>query len=303
VTSALRRGWSPVLALALLVGLVGPVGAAAATGATVRLEAPKDLHAGLRPAGPDPDDGVLATALAQAGTPADAIRALHPDDPWMYVVVPDLHERRGLLRTVWVGDVSKPVLTGEVALSPGLVPTDAVVDADAARLYLASGTHTLVLDVQQPGGPVPYGRIADVMIAGHHGVEVETIADADLGLRTFLRITARWRDVAGCTTGTLHVLDITGRLRDAPIEIAAFDIPTVDITTLDVPVVDDPRSSGTGSSGTGCPRAVLQLDAGDRQMHVDWQLGDGTSAGSATAPYDITTSFQVTALVCRLVRV
>ncbi|HUG83296.1 MAG TPA: hypothetical protein VMM13_01960 [Euzebya sp.] len=252
-------------------------------GLVVRLAHPKVVAGLIATTATGPEDAVLAQALALGGgAPGGAVAALHPDGEVLFVVADGLHGRRGLLRVV-TADAQKPAVISEIPLSPGLVPGDIALDADQGRLYVASGTHTVVLDVAVPSVPQVVGRIADVMIAAHDRIHLQSVADQVFGRRTLLSVTTDFAGGDGCRPGALHVLDVSGRLQDAPIEIVR--------TTA--PISDDVAA---------CPVPSVHIDADRRRMRVDW-VAAGASIRTDTAPYDITSAFQASATLCRLVRV
>ena len=246
-------------------------------------EMPAKLAIGLPPAATAPDEAALRAVV---GVGPDAITAVDPGGAVAYVLDDRLHDSRGVLHVV-TADPRKPIATARIPLSPGLVPRDLAVDDGHDRLYVASGTHSVVVDVTSPAAPQVVGRIADVMIAAHDRVDLVTTADGTFGWRTFLAVRTDFVGGEGCRSGDLHVIDVTGRLMDAPIEI------------LQTPVVTG------GETGTGdgpCPEPGVVLRAADRQLDVVWTAG-GEVVATDSAAYDITAAFQASATVCRLVRV
>lgn len=271
-----------VVAAVLAVAWPTPAMAAvpAGGGGVVHLRHPK-LAVGLPPAAVPADESVLR---AVAGVGPDAVTAVDPGGAVAYVLDDRLHDSRGVLHVV-TADPRKPAVTARIPLSPGLTPRDLAVDEGHDRLYVANGTHSVVLDVTAPAAPQVIGRIADVMIAAHDRIDLATIADDTFGWRTFLTVRTDFVGGGGCRAGDVHVIDVTGRLMDAPIEI------------LQTPVV-----TGTATGEGPCPEPQVVLRAADRELDVIWSA-DGEVVGTDSAAYDITAAFQATATVCRLVRV
>lgn len=279
-----------------VLAVVAPDGGCAVTHATVTRS--------LGPVGEGPhvllvrhdrETGPAVEAVVPLTQPPTAITA-HPSQALLYVADGGGDGRRGRITVYDVTQPDNPRPTTTVSLTTRVVPRDLAVDPDGERLYVASQTHTQVLDLADPARPKPWGRIYDYMVRNHETVGVERVYDPFWGPRDFLTVTARLGGGRQCHTGFLYLYDITGDLRDRPIMIADSETPRHD------------RSGGDTPSLGDCPNATVRLDASGRRLRVIWQLD--TDLADATAgrlvrrdafPYDVTPLFQARADYCLVV--
>lgn len=229
-----------------------------------------------------PDAPVLRGVVDVPG--AAAVLAAHPRGRHLYIGMADLVGGRGELQVLDITDIDGPVEGARVPLALASAPV-ALHHGTDGRLYVASGSTTLVLDTTDPARPEILGRIADPMVRNHRAAAVHDVIDPTFGARRFLTIESRLGGGSGCRTGSVTVYDVTGALRDTPMLVATSNIPEVGA----VP-------------GEACPQLRTAVDAQRRRVVLTWTSGvDGELLRADSAPYDITAAFQARAELCRLV--
>ncbi len=192
---------------------------------------------------------------------------------------------RGQLAWFDLADLGAPRLGGKLALTTGIRPLDLAYDAVDARLYAAAVQHALIVDTAVPDAPRVLGRISDGM-AAFHRVDVVGLGMPQTGDRRFLLVTDITAEDA-CPVGALHVYDVTGDLRDRPLDIGSSPLPRFAV--------------GRAPPG-GCPTATAALADAGATLTVTWRTSEGEALQEDRFPYGTTPQFQAGRSFCTLVR-
>ena len=211
---------------------------------------------------------------------------VHPSGLWMY----NSDNDTGKQLEVWsLADLTKPEKVFTLPLQQASADThDVTFSADGNRAYVASITHSYILDTSKPEAPALLGTIVDPAVGIHHQADPITMKDPVTGTdRTYIIINDEITGAAGngyCPGGGLHVYDATGPLEKAPVKVGAFFMPEVTVQ----------EGAKTGAEGTvTCTAHVFRLYPEQRKLVIAWFSGGvrvvdlsnlaGLSAGAQNA--------------------
>lgn len=191
---------------------------------------------------------------------------VHPSGLWMY----NSENDAGKQLEVWsLADVTKPEKVFTLPLQQGSSDAhDVTFSADGNRAYVASVTHSYILDTSKPEAPTLVGTIVDPAVGIHHQADPITLKDPVTGQdRTYVIVDDEMAGAAGnayCPGGGLHVYDVTGPLEKAPVKVGSFFMPEV--------LVQEGAKTGAGGTVT-CTAHVFRVYQEQQKLVIAWFSG------------------------------
>lgn len=191
---------------------------------------------------------------------------VHPSGLWMY----NSDNDAGAQLEVWsLADLTQPTKVFTLPLQQASSDThDITFSSDGNRAYVASITHSYILDTSTPEAPTLLGTIVDPAVGIHHQADPITMKDPITGQdRTYIIINDEMGGAAGngyCPGGGLHVYDATGPLERAPVKVGAFFMPELTVQ----------EGAPTGAAGTvTCTAHVFRIYPEQQKLVIAWFSG------------------------------
>ena len=188
---------------------------------------------------------------------------VHPSGQWMY----NSENDTGKQLEVWsLADVTKPAKVFTLPLEQASADThDVTFSKDGKRAYVASITHSYILNTEVPERPVLISTIVDPAVGLHHQADPITVKDKLTGTdRTYVIVNDEMAGAAGngyCPGGGLHVYDVTGPLEARPVKVGAFFMPEVTVQ----------EGAATGAGGTvTCTAHVFRVYEEQAKLVIAW---------------------------------